>query len=103
MLTQDYEAKITILADEKTTLRIEKALKYYYKKDQIVYCIERPLTERERDVLRLVIEGRNNTEIADALIISPHTVKAHLKSIMDKLGVTDRLQAAVKATKDHLV
>lgn len=61
------------------------------------------LTQRERDVLRLIIEGKSNTEIANDLIISVHTAKAHVCSILQKLCVTDRVQAAVKAVREKLV
>lgn len=61
------------------------------------------LTQREQDVLRLIIEGKSNTEIANDLIISVHTAKAHVCSILQKLCVTDRVQAAVKAVREKLV
>ena len=60
------------------------------------------LTEREKEVLNLVTKGLSNTEIAEKLIISPHTAKAHVCSILSKLSVTDRVQAAVKAVKYDL-
>lgn len=50
------------------------------------------LTTREVEVARAVAQGRSNKEVADALFISERTVKAHLGSIFDKLGVRDRLQ-----------
>lgn len=50
------------------------------------------LTAREVEVARAVAQGRSNKEVADALFISERTVKAHLGSIFDKLGVRDRLQ-----------
>jgi DNA-binding NarL/FixJ family response regulator len=56
-----------------------------------------PLSEREREVLRLVAEGANNREIANRLVIAEGTVKNHLTNILSKLGVTDRTQAALKA------
>lgn len=55
------------------------------------------LTERERSVMTYLIKGYKNGEIADKLSISVHTVKAHLESIYDKLGVNNRVQAAIKA------
>jgi DNA-binding NarL/FixJ family response regulator len=60
------------------------------------------LTEREQEVLRLLIEGRDNAEIAQALFISPSTVKNHVSSILDKLDVDNRVQAAVRAVRDRL-
>ena len=55
------------------------------------------LTEREREVLTLIAQGRNNAEIADALVLSPKTVRNHITSIFDKLQVADRAQAIVRA------
>jgi len=57
------------------------------------------LTPRERDVLRLVIQGRSNKEIGQALSISEDTAKKHVQAILLKLGVSDRTQAAVKAVR----
>ncbi len=56
-----------------------------------------PLTEREADVLRALAEGLSNVEIAGRILVSPETVKTHIKSILTKLGVRDRTQAVVWA------
>ncbi len=61
------------------------------------------LTEREYEVLKLVVDGKSNSEIADELKISEHTAKAHVCNIIQKLVVDDRTQAAVKAIKEGLV
>ena len=61
------------------------------------------LTERENQVLTLLVEGKSNSEIADCLSVSVHTAKAHVCSILQKLSVHDRVQAAVKAVKENLV
>jgi adenylate cyclase len=61
------------------------------------------LTEREVEVLRLVTKGLSNAEVADKLIVSPHTINAHLRSIYDKLGVTSRTAAARWAVDHHLM
>ncbi|MEO1146489.1 MAG: response regulator transcription factor [Cyanobacteria bacterium J06638_22] len=61
------------------------------------------LSGREMDVLKLVVEGFNNTEIAQKLYISPNTVKTYVKGIMNKLMVSDRVQAAVEAVRRGLV
>ena len=62
-----------------------------------------PLTEREKEVLKHLVEGKSNTEIAKELIVSVHTAKAHVCSILQKMCVNDRVQAAVKAVKEGLV
>ncbi len=61
------------------------------------------LTSREKDILKLVAAGKSNKEIADELILSIHTVKNHLKNILQKLCVEDRTQAAILAIKEKLV
>ena len=61
------------------------------------------LSERELEVLRLISEGRENTQIAQALYISPETVKDHVSHILVKLGVENRIQAAVYAVRAGLV
>ena len=61
------------------------------------------LTQREYEVLKLVVDGKSNNEIAQELMISEHTAKAHVCNIIQKLVVDDRTQAAVKALKEGLV
>lgn len=61
------------------------------------------LTEREYEVLKLVVDGQSNADIAETLTISEHTAKAHVCDIIQKLVVDDRTQAAVKAIKEGLV
>lgn len=61
------------------------------------------LTEREYEVLKLVVDGKSNNEIAQLLTISEHTAKAHVCNIIQKMVVDDRTQAAVKALKEGLV
>ena len=61
------------------------------------------LSTRETEILRLVAQGRDNTEIAQELYLSPSTVKNHVSSILDKLGVESRVQAAVRAARAGIV
>ncbi len=61
------------------------------------------LTEREREVLALMVEGLNNPEIAERLVVSHSTVKFHVSSILSKLGVASRTEAVALALKSHLV
>jgi DNA-binding NarL/FixJ family response regulator len=62
-----------------------------------------PLTDREREVLRLLVGGLNNREIADALAMAEGTVKNHLSTILAKLGVRDRTRAVLRALAEGLV
>ncbi|MBK8902415.1 MAG: response regulator transcription factor [Anaerolineaceae bacterium] len=61
------------------------------------------LTDREHEVLRLLVEGLNNTEIAEKLVVSPSTIKSHVSNILAKLDVTSRTEAAALAVRHHLV
>jgi NarL family two-component system response regulator LiaR len=61
------------------------------------------LTERELQVLRLIASGKNNREIAEALVISAKTVKSHVTNILSKLHLVDRTQAAVYAWQEGIV
>ena len=62
-----------------------------------------PLTERETEVLQLVARGKANKQISHALFIGEKTVKAHVSSILAKLGVQSRTQAALHAVRTGLV
>ena len=61
------------------------------------------LTSREAQILKLITEGYSNIEIAKKLFVSVNTTKVHVASILQKLEVDDRLQAAVKALKENIV
>ena len=61
------------------------------------------LTARERDVLRLIVDGHPDREIAEALFISPRTVTTHVTNILNKLGVNSRSAAAAYAVRHDLV
>jgi ATP/maltotriose-dependent transcriptional regulator MalT len=61
------------------------------------------LSPREFDVLRLLVAGQSDREIGEALFISPRTASKHVSSILSKLGVTSRAEAAVHAVRRHLV
>jgi NarL family two-component system response regulator LiaR len=61
------------------------------------------LTERELEVLSLMVEGLNNTQIAARLTVSPSTVKSHVSSILSKLGVASRTEAVSLALRNRLV
>jgi len=61
------------------------------------------LTARERDVMRLMADGRNNAEIAQTLFVSENTVKTHVSNILVKLGCRDRAAAVLTAWRRHLL
>ncbi len=70
---------------------------------EIVSDIIEPLTDREMDVLRLLVEGLTNQAIANMLDLRISTVKSHVETILGKLNVSDRTQAAVKAIRVGIV
>jgi DNA-binding NarL/FixJ family response regulator len=62
-----------------------------------------PLSDRELEVLRLVADGKTNQEIGEELFIGPSTARNHISSILMKLQVDNRVQAAVRAVRDRIV
>jgi len=65
--------------------------------------VEETLTERERDVLKLIAEGMSNKEIAEQLCITENTVKVHVRTTLEKLQLRNRVQAAVYAVREGLI
>lgn len=63
----------------------------------------RDLSDREREVLALIVQGLSNEEIAEQLVISHATARHHVSACLQKLGAANRAQAAALATKNHLV
>jgi NarL family two-component system response regulator LiaR len=61
------------------------------------------LTEREREVLTLMIEGLNNVQIAGRLTVSPSTIKSHVSNILSKLGVASRTEAVTLALRNQII
>jgi len=65
--------------------------------------VQKPLSAREFEVLKLIVSGKSNNEIAKELFISVHTAKAHVSSILEKFLVEDRVQIAVKAIREGFI
>ncbi len=61
------------------------------------------LTEREKEILQLMVEGLSNSQIADRLVLSQSTAKFHVSNVLSKLGVATRTEAVALALKEHLV
>jgi two-component system, NarL family, response regulator LiaR len=61
------------------------------------------LSKRELEILQLLVAGKTNIEMAKTLYLSPHTIKSHVRSIMNKLAVDDRVQIAVTAFRSGLI
>jgi two-component system, NarL family, response regulator LiaR len=67
------------------------------------YAIEQDLTERETEVLKLMVEGLSNPEIAKRLSVSRSTVKTHVSNVLSKLGVSSRVEAVTTAIQRKLI
>ena len=65
--------------------------------------IENPLSERETEVVKMLSKGSNYKDVAEALFLSPHTIKTHIKNIYAKLHVKNRAEAIYKAIKQKLI
>ena len=75
-----------------------KNLENLYKYEDVKYS----LTKRELEVLKLMIEGKTNSQIADEIFVSINTIKAHVGSILEKFGAVDRVQASVMAIRANI-
>lgn len=89
-----FEGKMTLSA-EATQILAHSVAQPQIRSEQ--------LTERERDVLKSMVDGLNNLEIADALVISLGTVKFHISNIFHKLGVDSRVEAVKLAIEQKLI
>ena len=73
------------------------------EREQVLRDVSVLLSKREQDVLRLVVEGRSNEKIGEGLSIDAGTVRNHVSRILAKMGVDNRVQAAVRAVRENLV
>ena len=91
-----------LLAPAVTQRVIDAFVKVQQRDNEVPYDVP-ALSARERDVLRMVARGLSNSEIADALVLSSATVKTHVSSVLTKLGVRDRVHAAIAAYESGVV
>lgn len=92
-------ARLVLSNIQKNTQTLVPSGEINYKAGRNTYG----LTEREMEVLSLIVEGLSNPQIADRLVITRATAKAHVHSILQKLYVDDRTKAAIMAMKEGLV
>ena len=106
----DYDDEMIDLAQQRKRIeRLERALyeiaqlNLYQLPDNKTEWPVIDLTKRELQVLRIMSQGLTNPEISGVLSISPHTVKTHVIHIFNKLGVSDRVQAATLSARLNLI
>ncbi|NLF43065.1 MAG: response regulator transcription factor [Bacteroidales bacterium] len=92
-------ARLVLSNIQKSTQNLTPTGEINYKAGKNAYG----LTEREMEVLALIVEGLSNPQIAERLVITRATAKAHVHSILQKLYVDDRTKAAIMAMKEGLV
>ena len=99
--SRELSAAIHAAKDGKMTLSPEAAQALVRATQQTAET--EVLTEREREVLKLMVDGLNNAEIAERLVVSRSTAKAHVSNVLAKLGVSNRAEAVALAVQTKLV
>lgn len=98
IVLKQARSSLSTVTTEGATIEIDAA------KPELNHLIEAyPLTERELEVLELIVEGCSNAAISERLYITVGTVKTHVRNILNKLCANDRTQAAVRALRSGLV
>ena len=92
-----------LLAPSVTRTLIEQYVRHPQRGGRLAGDEVSRLTPREQEVLVLLARGMSNSELAEASVVSEHTVKTHVASILAKLGVRDRVQAVIAAYESGLV
>jgi DNA-binding NarL/FixJ family response regulator len=93
----------SLLAPSVTKRVIDHMVKHPASREPAAHALLDELTPREREVLGLIARGLSNTEIASELVVEETTVKTHVKRILRKLGLRDRVQAVILAYESGLV
>ena len=97
-----YLGKVQLHPEVAKKLMLAVAAREAPRASHVTIQSDDGLTEREQEVLHLIAEGKNNREIAGKLVISEKTVKTHVSSILSKLHLDDRTQAAIYALRHGL-
>lgn len=93
----------TVWIDPEIASYVLNFIKMKRNSDKTEFHDDFGLTEREKEILALLAVGLSNKEIAEKLFLSLHTVKNHVKNVIQKLSVKDRTQAAILALKEKLI
>jgi DNA-binding NarL/FixJ family response regulator len=88
------------MLDPSLTQRVFQEMRRAIKKEEATAFDD--LTDQEKQVLMLITEGKTNREIAEALFLSEGTVRNYVSSVLSKLGVSNRAEAAAYAIQHHL-
>lgn len=93
------DSELAIRTFSKIPQPDSKNLENLYEHENIKYC----LTKRELEVLKLMTQGKTNSQIANEIFVSINTIKAHVGNILEKFGAADRVQASVMAIRANIL